>query len=204
MNSFFIPQLGGQIYAMSGMRTQLNLIANSPGVYAGRSSAYSGPGFSDMHFDTIATSRADFDAWIARARHSPLSLDKATYEALAKPSQKDSVTVYAHVDTGSLRRRRRSVHARCGPRPDVWDRADRAFRRIYWSPIACPSGCGVVIMFGKLNLDAVPYHEPIIMGTLAVVVVLGMALLAGVIRMRANGLTFGASGSPRWTTSALV
>ncbi|SDI56410.1 ubiquinol oxidase subunit II [Paraburkholderia phenazinium] len=97
MNSFFIPQLGTQIYAMSGMHTQLNLIADSPGVYAGRSSAFSGPGFSDMHFDTIATSRADFDAWIARAKQSRLSLDRATYEALATPSQKNPVTVYAHV-----------------------------------------------------------------------------------------------------------
>lgn len=97
MNSFFIPQLGSQIYAMSGMRTQLNLIANTPGVYAGRSAAFSGAGFSDMHFDTVATSRADFDAWITRAKQSPLSLDKATYEALEKPSQKDPVTVYAHV-----------------------------------------------------------------------------------------------------------
>jgi cytochrome o ubiquinol oxidase subunit II len=97
MNSFFIPQLGSQIYAMSGMRTQLNLIANSPGVYAGRSSAFSGPGFSDMHFDTVATSRSEFDAWIARAKLSPVSLDKATYEALEKPSQKDPVTFYAHV-----------------------------------------------------------------------------------------------------------
>ncbi|MFM0736592.1 cytochrome o ubiquinol oxidase subunit I [Paraburkholderia xenovorans] len=35
-------------------------------------------------------------------------------------------------------------------------------------------------MFGKLNLDAVPYHEPIIMGTLAVVAVLGIALLAAI------------------------
>lgn len=100
MNSFFIPQLGGQIYAMSGMRTQLNLIANSPGEYAGQSSAFSGPGFSDMHFDAIATSRADFDAWIARAKQSPLSLDKASYEALVKPSQKDPVTVYARVAPG--------------------------------------------------------------------------------------------------------
>ncbi|WP_144158031.1 ubiquinol oxidase subunit II [Paraburkholderia sp. BCC1885] len=100
MNSFFIPQLGGQIYAMAGMHTQLNLIANTPGVYAGRSSAYSGAGFSDMHFDTIATSRSDFDAWIARAKQSPLSLDKTTYEALAKPSQKDPVTVYARVTPG--------------------------------------------------------------------------------------------------------
>ncbi|MGF6574110.1 cytochrome o ubiquinol oxidase subunit 2 [Paraburkholderia sp. GAS333] len=97
MNSFFIPQLGSQIYAMSGMRTQLNLIANTPGVYAGQSSAFSGPGFSDMRFDTVATSRADFDAWIAHAKQSPLSLDKATYEALEKPSEKNPVTVYANV-----------------------------------------------------------------------------------------------------------
>jgi cytochrome o ubiquinol oxidase subunit II len=97
MNSFFIPQLGSQIYAMSGMRTQLNLIANTPGVYAGRSSAFSGPGFSDMHFDTVATSRADFDAWIEQAKRSPLSLDKAAYAALEKPSEKDPVTIYAHV-----------------------------------------------------------------------------------------------------------
>jgi cytochrome o ubiquinol oxidase subunit 2 len=97
MNSFFIPQLGSQIYAMSGMRTQLNLIANTPGIYAGQSSAFSGPGFSDMHFDTVATNRADFDAWIARAKQSPLSLDQATYEALEKPSQKDPVTIYANV-----------------------------------------------------------------------------------------------------------
>jgi cytochrome o ubiquinol oxidase subunit 2 len=50
-----------------------------------------------MHFDTVATSRADFDAWIAHARQSPLSLDKATYEALEKPSEKNPVTVYANV-----------------------------------------------------------------------------------------------------------
>jgi cytochrome o ubiquinol oxidase subunit II len=100
MNSFFIPQLGSQIYAMSGMRTQLNLIADTPGVYAGRSSAFSGPGFSDMHFDTLATSRADFDAWIARARQSPLSLDKATYAALEKPSEKNPVAIYTNVAPG--------------------------------------------------------------------------------------------------------
>jgi cytochrome o ubiquinol oxidase subunit 2 len=97
MNSFFIPQLGGQIYAMSGMKTQLNLIASTPGVYEGQSASYSGPGFSDMHFNTLATSRADFDAWIANARKSPLSLDKAAYAALEKPSQKDPVKVYAQV-----------------------------------------------------------------------------------------------------------
>ena len=97
MNSFFIPQLGSQIYAMSGMQTQLHLIANVPGVYAGRSSAFSGPGFSDMHFDTIATSRADFDAWIARAKASPAVLSRSAYETLAQPGEKTPVTLYSGV-----------------------------------------------------------------------------------------------------------
>ncbi|WP_243842681.1 ubiquinol oxidase subunit II [Paraburkholderia caballeronis] len=97
MNSFFVPQLGSQVYAMSGMQTQLHLIANQPGVYAGRSAAFSGPGFSDMHFDTLATSRADFDAWIARAKASPLALDKAAYNALEQPSAKAPVALYGSV-----------------------------------------------------------------------------------------------------------
>src|ERR1700737_290817 len=100
MNSFFIPQLGSQIYAMSGMQTQLHLIPNSAGVYAGRSSAFSGPGFSDMHFDTIATSLSDFDAWIARAKQSSLSLSKTDYQALEQPSSKTQVTLYSGVAPG--------------------------------------------------------------------------------------------------------
>lgn len=100
MNSFFIPQLGSQVYAMSGMQTQLHLIANAPGVYAGRSAAFSGPGFSDMHFDTLATSRADFDAWIARAKAAPRVLDNPTYAALAQPGTKTPVTLYSNVAPG--------------------------------------------------------------------------------------------------------
>jgi cytochrome o ubiquinol oxidase subunit II len=100
MNSFFIPQLGSQIYAMAGMQTQLHLIADSPGTYAGRSSAFSGPGFSDMHFDTVATSREAFDAWIREARNSPSVLDKSTYRRLEQPSTKTPVTIYASVAPG--------------------------------------------------------------------------------------------------------
>ena len=100
MNSFFVPQLGSQVYAMAGMQTQLHLIANQPGTYAGRSAAFSGPGFSDMHFDTVATSRAEFDAWIARAKASPLALDKATYGALSQPAAKVPVTLYRTVEPG--------------------------------------------------------------------------------------------------------
>ncbi|MGF6606995.1 cytochrome o ubiquinol oxidase subunit 2 [Paraburkholderia sp. WSM4175] len=100
MNSFFIPQLGSQVYTMAGMQTQLNLIADTPGVHAGRSAAFSGPGFSDMHFETIATSRGDFEAWIARAKQSGQTLDTATYTALEQPSQKNPVALYASVMPG--------------------------------------------------------------------------------------------------------
>jgi len=100
MNSFFIPQLGSQIYAMAGMQTQLHLIVDTPGTYAGRSSAFSGPGFSDMHFDTVATSRADFDAWVQAAKAAPATLDDATYKLLEQPSVKAPVTTYAGVAPG--------------------------------------------------------------------------------------------------------
>lgn len=98
MNSFFIPHLGSQVYAMGGMQTQLHLIADRPGIYPGRSSAYSGSGFSDMHFDAVATDRATFDAWVRKVRQSQRVLDQASYTELAKPSSKNAPTTYARVD----------------------------------------------------------------------------------------------------------
>ena len=54
MNSFFVPQLGSQIYTMAGMTTQLNLQADQAGTYPGISAQFSGPGFSDMRFTLVA------------------------------------------------------------------------------------------------------------------------------------------------------
>nr|WP_083384423.1 MULTISPECIES: ubiquinol oxidase subunit II [Cupriavidus] len=96
MNSFFIPQLGSMVYAMAGMQTRLHLVANHTGTYHGLSAAYSGEGFSDMRFDAIASSRAEFDAWVAQARRSPLKLDPASYRELEQPSTRHPVTVYAN------------------------------------------------------------------------------------------------------------
>src|ERR1700722_8699801 len=48
MNSFFVPQLGSQIYTMSGMVTRVHLEADHPGTYRGLSANYSGDGFADM------------------------------------------------------------------------------------------------------------------------------------------------------------
>lgn len=85
MNSFFIPGLGGQIYAMGGMQTQLNLQSDNPGTFAGRNTQFSGVGFPDQHFKAIATERDDFEAWVEKVRQSPDTLDSDAYARLAKP-----------------------------------------------------------------------------------------------------------------------
>lgn len=98
MNSFFVPQLGGQIYTMSGMVTQLNLLADHAGSYDGLSAQFSGDGFSDMHFRYDAVPRARFDAWVAAARAAGPALDAQGYAALAEPSKKVAPITYATVD----------------------------------------------------------------------------------------------------------
>jgi len=98
MNSFFIPALGGQIYAMAGMVTRLNLLADSPGRFTGRNSQYSGAGFSDQQFEAIALSQEDFDVWVAEVKQSTERLDAASYRTLAEPSRKHPVTHYSAVE----------------------------------------------------------------------------------------------------------
>lgn len=88
MNSFFIPQLGGQIYAMAGMETKLHLLANEAGSYDGMSANYSGAGFSGMKFKAIATETPeDFQAWVAKVKAQATPLDAQAYLALSKPSE---------------------------------------------------------------------------------------------------------------------
>jgi len=98
MNVFFIPQLGSQIYAMAGMQTQVNLIADEPGVYDGLSTNFSGAGFPDMKFTATASSQADFDAWVAKVKASPNKLSLDNYGELAKPSSKDPVKYFSTVE----------------------------------------------------------------------------------------------------------
>jgi cytochrome o ubiquinol oxidase subunit 2 len=86
MTSFFIPQLGSQIYAMAGMQTRLHLLADKPGVYTGQNQQISGRGFSYMHFKAHAVSRKEFHAWVNKIRQSPEKLDLNRYEQLTKPS----------------------------------------------------------------------------------------------------------------------
>ncbi len=98
MNSFVIPALGGQIYAMAGMQTRLHLLADKPGRFVGRNIQYSGRGFADQQFDAIATSNDEFETWVAKVKASSSALDTETYKELAKPSAKVPVTYYSDVE----------------------------------------------------------------------------------------------------------
>ena len=101
MNSFFIPQLGSQIYSMAGMETKLHLIANEPGTFKGFSANYSGAGFSGMKFNAIATpTQGDFDKWVSDVKAKGNKLTKANYYELAKASENNPVTYYGDVDEG--------------------------------------------------------------------------------------------------------
>jgi cytochrome o ubiquinol oxidase subunit II len=98
MNSFFIPQLGGQIYAMAGMQTRLHLIADEAGDYAGMSANFSGEGFSDMKFRAVATTPEAFAAWVKTVKGSPAELDGVNYASVAAPSDKHPVQYFSKVD----------------------------------------------------------------------------------------------------------
>jgi cytochrome o ubiquinol oxidase subunit 2 len=97
MTSFFIPALGGQIYAMAGMQTKLHLIANETGQFRGIAANYNGPGFSDMHFSTFSLTPADFEGWVEKVKTSRQQLDLASYAELAKPTIAHRVTYYSSV-----------------------------------------------------------------------------------------------------------
>src|SRR5437868_8178709 len=97
MNSFFVPQLGSQIYTMSGMTTHLNLLVDSPGEYPGISANFSGDGFADMRFMVKALPPSDFAAWVKQVRGAGPALDDAGYAALAKPSEAMPPTTYSAV-----------------------------------------------------------------------------------------------------------
>ncbi|WP_404338544.1 ubiquinol oxidase subunit II [Pseudoalteromonas mariniglutinosa] len=100
MNSFFIPQLGSQIYSMAGMETKLHLIANEPGTFKGFSANYSGAGFTGMKFNATATATvAEFDAWVNKVKSEGSALTKTHYAQLAKPSENSPVHYYASVDS---------------------------------------------------------------------------------------------------------
>ncbi|WP_164658941.1 ubiquinol oxidase subunit II [Tropicibacter sp. Alg240-R139] len=97
MNSFMIPALGGQIYAMAGMETQLNLQADEIGTMQGRNMQFSGDGFAGQTFEALSMSQDDFDAWLSNVRQSNSHLDTASYADISKPSTDAPVRYFSTV-----------------------------------------------------------------------------------------------------------
>ena len=104
MNSFFIPQLGSQIYTMGGMTTHLNLLADTVGEYPGFSANFSGDGFAEMRFIAKAVPSGDFDTWLTQVRGTGPALDAAGYAQLAKPTIAVPPTTYRSVEPDLFRR----------------------------------------------------------------------------------------------------
>ncbi len=86
MQSFMIPALAGQIYAMPGMRTKLHVLADEPGSFMGENTQFNGMGFTEQKFEAVAMTAADFEAWVAQVKARGVPLDEATYGRLAAAS----------------------------------------------------------------------------------------------------------------------
>ncbi|EFU41713.1 quinol oxidase polypeptide II precursor [Paenibacillus vortex V453] len=86
MNSFWIPQLGGQMYAMSGMAMTLYLQADEVGEYWGSGANFTGTDFAKMYFDVEATSKEEFDAWVEEVKTDSPKLTLEGYKQLREPS----------------------------------------------------------------------------------------------------------------------
>ena len=100
MNSFFVPQLAGQIYTMAGMATHLNLRADHSGTYRGMSANFSGDGFADMYFNVDVVAPDAFAQWVASTRSAGPVLDAQTYAALVKPSKAVAPFTYRSIANG--------------------------------------------------------------------------------------------------------
>jgi len=95
MNSFWVPALAGQVYAMSGMSTQLHIMADGIGSYNGASANISGDGFADMHFKVNSLTQDEFSQWIIKSAYSKNTLSNETYKKIAEPSKDNGEVTYA-------------------------------------------------------------------------------------------------------------
>lgn len=100
MQSFMIPRLGGQIYTMAGMVTELNLLAPQPDEFRGLNTQYNGMGFAQQKFLARAVSQADFNAWATNVRQSRPPLNDAAWVLLAQPSVLPAPQFFSSIPDG--------------------------------------------------------------------------------------------------------
>lgn len=97
MSAFFIPQLGSQIYTMTGMRSRLHLLANQTGIYDGMNTQYNGDGFSDMHFVVNVVELSNMQQWVNQVKALPNHLTEDVYRDLLKPSIRNAPAFFSGV-----------------------------------------------------------------------------------------------------------
>jgi cytochrome o ubiquinol oxidase subunit II len=103
MTSFFIPQMGSQMYAMAGMQTRLHLMAEETGTFEGQNQEFSGKGYENMHFRVIAVTPEEFGKWVNKVHASPETLDLARFNELSMPKLNFAVTYFSSVDSDLFR-----------------------------------------------------------------------------------------------------
>lgn len=98
MNSFWLPQMCGQLYAMTGMANTLHLIADGPGEYKGRAVEINGDGYGDMTFTAKSSTQADFDAFVKEAKISKFHLTDDALSRLEKHEIEPNIILYGAVE----------------------------------------------------------------------------------------------------------
>ncbi|QTM98780.1 cytochrome aa3 quinol oxidase subunit II [Sediminibacillus dalangtanensis] len=92
ITSFWVPQLGGQKYAMSDMVTTLHLAADAPGEYMGRNANFSGEGFAENTFSVNAVPPDEFDEWVDEVQDTAKPLTEDKYKELLEPGHLGQLT----------------------------------------------------------------------------------------------------------------
>lgn len=82
ITSFWIPQLGGQKYAMSDMVTKLNFVAETPISMMGRNANFSGEGYALMDFEALSMTQDDFEEWVSDVKANEGKLTEEKFEKL--------------------------------------------------------------------------------------------------------------------------
>ena len=189
MNSFFVPQLGSQIYTMAGMVTRLHLQADHAGQLSAASRRnYSGDGFSDMRFTVDAVPTEDFARLGRRQRAAPVRCStRKPMPIWPSPAKRSRLSPIA-------------------PSPPTCSTASWAPHAVRSDPSRLTNHDvtegGTMNLLGKLSWSAIPFDQPIVMGASAVMVLGIVRSPCRGSRSRDTGPICGASGSPPSTTSA--
>ncbi|WP_010216335.1 cytochrome o ubiquinol oxidase [Sphingomonas sp. PAMC 26621] len=104
MQSLLIPQLAGQIYAMAGMTTELNVAASRPGQYLGQNTQYNGAGFARQKFTVLALRGNGYQAWLGRMHAAPQILDQTVWHALSQRAAAPRPLFFGAVQPGMFQR----------------------------------------------------------------------------------------------------